>query len=273
VVQHERHQPVHQIADATRPRNSASQKSDAHRDLSPSRQNPWDDYWETLSDDARLFREQAREYARLLCSTLALQPSDRLFDFGCGFGFAARELASQVGSVCLWDASASMRNHARANVSALHNARVIDCFPDADDSADHRYDVILVNSVIQYMTHDELRQWIQGWRDILAPEGRIVVSDIIPVEYSSVLDIVDILNLSIRRGFAMRALADGSADIFHYIRQRHTRPLTRYGHDDLRRSAHEAGLSMSVLPRNVTHFRRRTSVMLTDGVASIHGTV
>ena len=53
----------------------------------------WESYWEGLSDNQRIFREQSDDYVRNLQSAFQLDRRARVLDFGCGFGFVTEMLA------------------------------------------------------------------------------------------------------------------------------------------------------------------------------------
>jgi cyclopropane fatty-acyl-phospholipid synthase-like methyltransferase len=226
-----------------------------------ARSDGWQVYWETLDDHQRLYREQAHEYVRNLTAALPLNPQMRVLDFGCGFGLVAATLAPLVGELFLWDASPNMWRHAQANVAGYANVRFLDRAERSPPVGGPCFDLILVNSVIQYMTPEEFSGWLACWRDLLGPGGRIVMSDIIPPDGGSVAEILDLLKFSARRGFLVRALWQAAGELGRYRKIRHARPLTRLGHEELRRRGREAGLVVTFLPRNLTHFPRRVTAV------------
>lgn len=224
----------------------------------------WNDYWEQLREGQQAFREQAEEYARALESTVAPASDDRVLDFGCGFGFVADFLASRVGHIYLWDASANMRAHARANTAHHRNVHLIDLSdPAAGAASGVAFDLILVNSVLQYMRPDEAELWISRWRALLAPEGQIVLSDLIPPGHRLTTDLRDLLRFLARRRLLSRLLPQASAELRRYWAARTADPLSRVSPEDLSRWAEKAGLGVQLLPRNLTHFTARYSALLT----------
>jgi SAM-dependent methyltransferase len=225
--------------------------------------NGWGEYWEVLSDDQRLFREQADAYVRNLVAALPPAPGANVLDFGCGFGHVARGLAPLVGQLCLWDYSENMRRRARSTVDTFSNVTFIDLAGGRPPEATLQFDLILVNSVIQYMTSEEFVAWLPIWRDMLAPGGRIVISDIIPPDSSGFGEILAIVKLSARRGFLFEALWQAVGELSSYWRKRRECPLTRYGPDDLARIAAGAGLTVERHPTNLTHFSRRLTAIFT----------
>ena len=229
-------------------------------------QDSWKSYWEQLTENQQLFREQSDEYFRNLCATFALDPRMRVLDFGCGFGHVAELLAPHVAELSVWDGSANMRRRARVNLAERQNIRFLDLFASNSSGSDLQFDAILINSVIQYMRPEEFAAWFLRWQNMLAPGGRIVISDIIPPDYPSLRDVWDLLRFSARRGFLFRATWQAFGEIWRYWGVRHVRPLTRFGREDLNRQAAAAGLAVSY-PHNLTHFNKRiTAVFMRVGV-------
>jgi cyclopropane fatty-acyl-phospholipid synthase-like methyltransferase len=227
---------------------------------STERPGGWDAYWEELSDRQKLFREQAAEYVRNLSATGLLDPRARVMDFGCGFGYVADGVAPYVGELLLWDSSRNMRERAAAAVAGRCNVHPID-LSDGEAVARVRFDLILVNSVVQYMTRRELAGWLGRWRDMLSPAGRIVLSDLIPPQRGGIADIADLLRFSASRGFLLRALWQAVGELGRYRRMRQAAPLMRLGREDLEALAEEEGLAVTFLPRNLTHFRERIAAV------------
>lgn len=223
----------------------------------------WESYWEELSEEQRLFREQSDEYFRNLASTLWLDPQARVLDFGCGFGHVAQLLAPRVGELFLWDASANMRRRARINVAGYQNIRFLDLSNPKSLPDGLQFELILVNSVVQYMTLDEFSGWLIRWRRMLVPNGRLVISDLISPEYPAIRDIVDLLRLSARRGFLIPAMWQAFSEIWRYWGVRRVRPLSRVGREDLGQRAANAELTVNYLPTNLTHFKKRLTAVLT----------
>jgi SAM-dependent methyltransferase len=241
----------------------ASSNSPCESPIPEKNDGGWDSYWESLSDCCQLFHEQAKVYVNRLELALPVDSKARVLDFGCGFGFVAAILASHVGEIFLWDASTNMRQRARANVSGHSNVRFIDLAERGAIASELRFDLILVNSVVQYMSHDEFHVWFQIWRDMLVPGGRIVVSDLISPAYPCSLDVVDVLRFSARTGVLVRALWQLVGEFWRYWRVRRACSLTRIEPKDLIRLGQTGGFTVSFLPTNLTHFTNRSTAVFT----------
>jgi SAM-dependent methyltransferase len=227
----------------------------------------WIAYFDRLEDHSPLFRGQSAYYVESLTAAMEVHRGQHVLDFGCGFGFVSALLAPLVAHVCFWDPSPRMRSIAERNTADVPNARL--CDPSrlvreqlAIDGAGSPFDLILVNSVAQYMAPDELRTWLPRWRELLAPDGKLVLSDLIPPGHGSLFDIADLLRLGARLGFPLRAVGEILGDLRIYWRTRRAMPLVQIGPKDLERAAAAADLRTTVLPRNLTHFSRRWTGVL-----------
>ncbi len=222
----------------------------------------WVEYWDSLDEGQLLFRPEADEYVRNLARLIELRPSLRVLEFGCGYGFVAEGLAGRVGELRLWDAAPGMLRHADARLARLGNVSALDLSdPDADAP---RFDLILVNSVAQYMGKEEFGGWLKRWRGLLRPGGKVVVSDLIEPRVSPARDVLSLLSFSARRGYLRQALRNVLAERGRYGRMAKARPLYRPGRDEVSRLAGEACLAATYLPRNLTHFSARTTAVLTE---------
>jgi cyclopropane fatty-acyl-phospholipid synthase-like methyltransferase len=223
----------------------------------------WDAYWTELPEDQPMLRENAGEYVRRLRSAIGLSPETRVLDFGCGFGNVARLLGPSVHQLSLWDDAPRMRRRAMAAVAGAPNVELLDLSTAPHEYQRPRFDLILANSVAQYMTAAEVQTWLRRWRAMLAPCGQIVVSDVVPPDYRAGRDLWIMLWVSARRGFILRALYDAARVMPLYWRTRRARPLLRISEGELRQWAAVAGLTARFLPENFTYFRDRITAVFT----------
>jgi cyclopropane fatty-acyl-phospholipid synthase-like methyltransferase len=226
--------------------------------------NDWVAYFDRL-EDSPLHRAQSALYVRSLSAEVGLHRDQRVLDFGCGFGFVVALLAPLVSEVWWWDQSPNMRAAASRATAELYNTRPYDLSPSpllGDKTDRGTFDLILVNSVAQYMTPDELWSWIGRWRDVLSPDGRIVLSDLIPHEHGQLSDMMDLFRFAALHGSPFRAATQALGDVGGYRRASRAVPLVRVGARDLTRHASDAGLETRVLPRNLTQFKKRWTALL-----------
>jgi cyclopropane fatty-acyl-phospholipid synthase-like methyltransferase len=221
----------------------------------------WAAYWEGLGGTESFFREQAKEYVFNLECTVALNPNTHVLDFGCGFGFVAETLAPKVGKVFLWDASANMRRRSRRNLADHQKICYLDLSDPQAIAGELKFDLIIVNSVVQYMSLEQFAVCLVMWRTMLVPDGCIVVSDLIPPDYKSMSDLIDLVKFSIQRNVLGSALLQAMRDLGRYWMMRRSCPLARISVAELSERSKAADLSVSCLPRNLTYFRGRLTAV------------
>ncbi|WP_307962233.1 methyltransferase domain-containing protein, partial [Salinispora arenicola] len=99
---------------------------------------------------------------------------------------------------------------------------------------DSSVDLMVVNSVVQYLRRDELRQLLVLARRLLTPDGRLVIGDVIPRRASVISEVAAILRLASRERFLVGRgrLARGNRLLAVLADPRSTRvePLRRGGH-------------------------------------------
>lgn len=224
----------------------------------------WRSYWEEpcLHRLERIHRAQSLYYAERLVSLVPIDPKTVALDFGCGFGFVSDALADKVEKMFLWDASNSMRNQARRFLAHRQNVQVIDSLRAMAFPVEP-FDLIIANSVIQYMTVEEFSEWLRQWGKLLAPSGRVVLSDLIPTAPPSVFrEIYEAMAFSAKRGLFASTMAVQLRHIGQYWNRGSLGALLRMGEDTLRQLAHPAGFSVEMLGANLTHLSgRRTAIL------------
>jgi SAM-dependent methyltransferase len=222
----------------------------------------WTGYWDGV-EHRHIFVVEARDHVDRLRAAVAPRASDRVLDFGCGFGHVVALLAPSVAHVAYWDAAAGMRAATAARTAALHHVVPLDLAGPIPHDAAGTYDLVLANSVVQYLSPAELDTWLARWRALLAPGGAVVLSDIPTPDGSALGELVGMLRFAARHGFLGRALVDGLAEARRYRRSRGSVDLQRWTAAALTEAAAAAGLDLRVLPHNLTHRTRRLTVLLT----------
>ena len=223
----------------------------------------WLAYFDDFRPQGRLYQAQSTIFVEALVAEVGVRKEHRVLDFGCGFGLVAAALAPLVAHVWMWDPVPNMRAAAAGNTAGVANVRLCDLMAEHPvQPTVPALDLILVNSVAQYMPPDELWAWLRRWPAMLAPGGKVVLSDLISSDHSAWRDMVDLVRLGARYGSPLRAVTDALGDLNRYWRISRAVPLVRVDHDELRCRAAEAGLQVTVLPCNLTHFSKRWTAVL-----------
>lgn len=224
--------------------------------------NYWAVYYEKLDDDDFvLFRYEALDYCERLSRDVVLRPDSHVLDFGCGFGFVAENLSGRVGRLHLWDAAVNMLGRAIQRTRQRSNVSVLDLSGRMPMPRQH-FDLILVNSVIQYMQLDELRAWLARWRSMLRPGGSVVLSDVTPLQASFVSQLDQTLAFSLKHGFLLSTLGSATKALVRYATVRHASTLLCLSREQLIEIGRAAGYKVELLPENLTYRRDRISALM-----------
>ncbi len=167
----------------------------------------WIEYWNSKPSIYVSERHKAEHYR-----SLALQIAERVpgrtamvLDYGCGEALAAREIAACCGHLVLCDAAESVRSGLHERYRGVQEISV--CSPeDLADDATARFDLIVVNSLLQYLAYDELARCMTMWRRLLSPDGEVLFADVIPPNVRPQSDAWQLLTFAARRGFLLEAV-------------------------------------------------------------------
>lgn len=225
----------------------------------------WNGYWDELKPHP-IFAVEASEYVRKLMVDHPFPATAHVLDFGCGFGYATEFIASSVTRVEAWDAAAGMRAATTRRLGTHSNAAVVDLSTKEPEKLRQRYDTILVNSVVQYLSQVELTEWLDFWRIVLRPGGKVIVSDLPMPGGSATGELLGLLRFAARHRMLGRMVLDGLAEARRYHQRRAAANLLRLNPSDFGRLAAQSGFAMTRLSRNLTHRQGRYSVVLRPAI-------
>lgn len=195
----------------------------------------WREYWNgphPIYVNARHrtlhFNLVARDIAALVPG-----PDAAVLDYGCGEADAASEIARHCAALYLYDTAPNVRASLRKRFDGENTIHVLDDEAldaiSADGDGTARFDMIVVNSVVQYLSRPELDGMLKRLHDLLKPDGLLAIGDVIHVRDSAVADTRALLNFAWRGGFLFSALAGIVRTVFSgYSRMRKKLGLSRY---------------------------------------------
>ncbi len=236
----------------------------------------WRDYWEGESAVYVSDRHKSAHYSHLADDILRIAEESanqltslRILDFGCGEALSADHIAARVGHLTLNDGSASVRRHLQTRFGELANVTI--AAPEAlVDTPDGSYDLIIVNSVLQYVDKTAAGPLIGTLRRTMRPDGRMLVADILPPHLSALTDARELLTFAARDGFLMAAVAGlVRAAMSDYAKIRAQIGLTRYSAAEFQELAASVGLSSTAMPRNIGHNPHRLAFILKHGKGTV----
>ena len=219
----------------------------------------WLDFWNSAHRIYVSERHRDVHYAKIAEDFIALipRPDAVVLDWGCGDASAAPRIADHCGRLLLVDAATATRE--RLTERHRGSERILVPAPDElRPTWDGRVDLIVINSVLQYLTATEADALFAEARALLAPDGRLVVADVIPPGDDIVADVGNLLGMAIRHGFLLAAVAGLAATFFSpYRKLRNTIGLTSYTEGTMLGKLIEAGFKAERLTPNFGFDQRR----------------
>jgi ubiquinone/menaquinone biosynthesis C-methylase UbiE len=129
-----------------------------------------------------------------------------VLDYACGEALETRRVAAAVGRLVLCDGAPSVVAKLRERFGGPANVGF--ALPEDLDTelADGSTDLIVVSSLIQYLSRDDLAALLDRFRAKLKPSGRLVIADVIPPDAGMVADVTSLLRNALRNGYLPAAL-------------------------------------------------------------------
>jgi SAM-dependent methyltransferase len=180
-------------------------------------------------------------------------PTARVLDYGCGDALHADRVAAVAAEVLQCDSAQSVRAAMAARFADKARIKVVSP-EEVEQRADRSLDLIVANSVVQYLSKAELDRLLALFRRLLAPGGALIVADVIPPDVGAVSDVAALLRLAARNGFLTAALIGlARTAVSPYRKLRSTLGIAQYTEVEFTRTLTTAGFSAERLPRNMEH--------------------
>ncbi|MFH6785684.1 MULTISPECIES: class I SAM-dependent methyltransferase [Methylobacterium] len=219
----------------------------------------WREFWDRDTPIYVNARHKARHYAGLAGEMAALvpHPDAVVLDHGSGEALSADRVAAACGRLLLCDASPRQREALSARF-ADHSG--IDVLSPEDVAAlpAGSLDLVVANSLAQYLTAAELEACLAIWRRLLKPGGRLILADVIPPQLGAVADATSLLAFARREGFLPAAILGLARTLLSdYRTLRRTLGLARYDEAAMLARLRAAGFRAERMPRNLGHNQGR----------------
>jgi hypothetical protein len=130
--------------------------------------------------------------------------------------------------------------------------------PEFESLPDRSIDLIVANSVVQYLSLAEFERLLSLSRAKLGRSGRLMLADIIPRNVGALTDAVELLRFATTNGFLVPAAIGLVKSFFSsYRRVRATLGLLRFDEGEMIERLHRAGFSARRHRPNIGHNTRR----------------
>jgi SAM-dependent methyltransferase len=215
----------------------------------------WRSFWDSAHSiyvNARHKDVHYREIADQIAAFVP-GPAARVLDYGCGEAIHADRVAAVAAQVLLCDSAPSVRAAIAARFAA--DPRIEALSPEAvEQLPDRSVDLIVSNSMTQYLAPPEFDRVLGVWRRLLAPGGALIVADVIPPDAGALTDVTALLRYAAANGFFVAALWGlARTAVSPYSRLRSRLGVTRYTQSTFLQKLETAGFTAERLPRNLEH--------------------
>jgi SAM-dependent methyltransferase len=228
-------------------------------------ENTWISFWNSQHSIYVNARHLDLHYRDVADRILQLNPgrTANVLDFGCGEALHADRVAAEIGQLWLCEAAARVRDNLRGRFGHLANVKVIGPEDLAAIPAG-ALNLIVANSVAQYLTRDELDGLLRSWRKLLGANGRLILADVVPPGVSPISDALALLRYAWANGFLVAAFAGLARTVLSpYRRIRAQLGITTYTEQEITARIDAAGFRTERLPFNFEHQPARISFAAT----------
>lgn len=184
-----------------------------------------------------------------------------VLDYGCGDALHAELAATNAQRLILCEAAPKLREALALRYAG--NAKISVASPEQVAELDmHSLDLIVMHSVAQYLTPEELDKILVLFHRLLKEDGLFVLGDIIPPQVSAFTDVIALLRFARAEGFFFAALSGLVRTVFSNYWDLRTRlGLTRYGKEEMLIKLTHAGFWTTVAYTNVGHNQARKTYL------------
>jgi ubiquinone/menaquinone biosynthesis C-methylase UbiE len=221
----------------------------------------WVSFWDSAHSiyvNARHLDAHYRDIATAIIRLLP-RPDARVLDYGCGEAIHAGMIAGKAARLLLCDASESVRTNLASRFAGERKITVL-APEEAEQLEDASFDLIVTNSVAQYLSSTELDRLLANWRRLLSPGGVLVVGDVIPSHVGPLQDAASLLRYAAARGFLLPAIAGLiRTAVSPYRKLRNALGVSLYSEAQFLQKLTAAGFSAERLQRNLEHNQMRMS--------------
>jgi SAM-dependent methyltransferase len=182
-----------------------------------------------------------------------LPPGAAVLDYGCGEALHADLIAASARALILCEAAPRVRATLSARFAGHPKIRV--CSPDEVAALPTgSLDVVVMHSVAQYLTPQELDPLLALFRRLIGENGIVILGDVIPPHVSAWTDALALIRFGAANGFLGATLVGLVRTLVSdYWRLRFDLGLSRYSEAAMIAKLAAAGFSARRAPANIGH--------------------
>jgi len=190
-------------------------------------------------------------------AALVQGPDARVLDYGCGEALHADLVADAAGELVLCEAAPSVLDGLAKKFAAHPKIRAVAPHEIAKLPA-HSFDLIVMHSVVQYMTPAGADILLALFHRLLKPGGVLVLGDVVQPQTAAATDAFALLRFGHANGFLFAAVWGLIRTVLSdYWRLRSHLGLTRYDNKAVIEKFYAAGFTTERAPVNIGHNQER----------------
>ncbi|HEX5778386.1 MAG TPA: methyltransferase domain-containing protein [Xanthobacteraceae bacterium] len=227
----------------------------------------WREFWDRPHRIYVNDRHRQVHYERVAADIIGEIPDAQaaVLDYGCGEAVEAETVAARCKRLLLCESAVNLRGTLKARYAARPEISVI-APEEIDRLADGSVDLVVANSVLQYLTREECADLATRLRPKLSRGGRLIFADVVPPGGGVVADVSSLLSSAARHGFFFAALGGLAFTLVSdYRRLRQQIGLTTYEESEILALLERAGYRARRRPKNFGFNQRRMTVIAEPG--------
>jgi SAM-dependent methyltransferase len=223
----------------------------------------WLSYWNMPNRSCVSKRHQRAHYDVLFAGVAPYLPDRRgvVLDWGCGDALAANRIAEQCSMVLLYDAAESARERLRQRYGSHDRIRILDK-SGLEELARESIDFIVANSVIQYLSDQQLSDALALFHRLIKPGGTVLLGDVINRGTGNSRHVATFLGFAWKYDFLPSAIV-GLARTFlsPYRSLQRDIGLAAFAPEQILDKLERRGFAAEKLPQNIAVSKHRSSYL------------
>ncbi len=215
----------------------------------------WIEYWNSDTPIYVNERHKMLHYRLVAKDITALIDGEgwNILDHGCGEATSADLVAAKCAKLYLCDAAPNTRAKIVSNAVNVPEIRVISP-EDVGLLEPFGMDLIVSNSLLQYLDNETLDGLLETWKGKLKPTGKLILGDVIPPDVSPVTDALALLKFGFEGGFLIAAIFGLVRTFFSdYRKLRGELGIRTHTEADILNRLDNHGFSAKRLEKNLGH--------------------
>jgi SAM-dependent methyltransferase len=222
----------------------------------------WRDFWDAGPTTLYVNAHHRALHDQVVASDVArlIGRAGTVLDYGSGEATQAGIVSRACDRLLLSDAAPSVRARLAERYRDRRDIEVLS--PEQVEALPHdSIDVVVMNSLSQYLSEDEMRRLVRVFHDRIRPGGRLIVGDVLRPDQSAAGDALALLHFGWRGGFLVAAAAGlVRTALSDYRRVRQELGLTAYEEGQILGLLEEAGFEATRLTANIGHNQERMTL-------------